>query len=328
MRKIFLTLAVFVMAICANAQKNQYFWYQGNLMLGTQIAQIDSVTFGEGEPTDTLHIMLPRTIIKTVHDTVYITIHDTVCPNNIPEGALNGVFSVAADKKVRFSKGNLQFHMKDSIWRFADKQYEFLGDANSNCGNPSYDGYIDLFGWSTASTYFGVNTSSSNSTYKGDFVDWGVNINNGWFTLSHDEWTYLYQGRPNADKLYGMACVNGVNGCIFLPDDWQTPQGITFNTGTHYLNDPSSYALVNNLTIEEWGKLEQNGAVFLSAAADRDGVVFNSMWSTWYYGFYWTSTSNGTTSADCFVINPAELSTGGSNNRHYGDAVRLVIEVE
>ena len=80
MKKVLLAIAVFVMAICANAQKNQYFWYQGNLMMGNPIAQIDSVTFGEGEPTDTLHIMLPRTIIKTVHDTLYVTIHDTICP--------------------------------------------------------------------------------------------------------------------------------------------------------------------------------------------------------------------------------------------------------
>lgn len=78
MKKFFLSLAVFVMAICANAQTNQYFWYQGNLMMGNPIAQIDSVTFGEGEPADTLHILLPRTIIKTVHDTVIKIVHDTV----------------------------------------------------------------------------------------------------------------------------------------------------------------------------------------------------------------------------------------------------------
>ena len=81
MKKLFLSLALFVMALCANAQTNQYFWYNGNLMMGNPIAQIDSVTFGEGEPADTLHILLPRTIIKEVHDTVYITIHDTICPN-------------------------------------------------------------------------------------------------------------------------------------------------------------------------------------------------------------------------------------------------------
>ena len=82
MKKYFLSLAVFVMALCANAQTNQYFWYQGNLMMGNPIAQIDSVTFGN-EDTDSILIYLPRTIIKTVevHDTTYIIVHDTVCPN-------------------------------------------------------------------------------------------------------------------------------------------------------------------------------------------------------------------------------------------------------
>ena len=105
MKKIFLTLAVFVMAICANAQNNQYFWYQGNLMMGNPIAQIDSVTFGEGEPVDTLHIMLPRTIIKTiaVHDTVIV--HDTIFINKceheyvdlgLPSGTLWATCNVGA----------------------------------------------------------------------------------------------------------------------------------------------------------------------------------------------------------------------------------------
>ena len=79
MKKIFLSLAILVIACCANAQTNQYFWHQGKLMLGAPIAQTDSVTFG-AEDTDSILIYLPRTIIKEVHDTVYIIVHDTVCP--------------------------------------------------------------------------------------------------------------------------------------------------------------------------------------------------------------------------------------------------------
>lgn len=87
MRNFFITLVVLAMAICANAQKNQYIWYQGNLMMGNPIAQIDSVTFGENEPTDTLHILLPRTNIQTIaiHDTVNIIVRDTVYVHNDSE---------------------------------------------------------------------------------------------------------------------------------------------------------------------------------------------------------------------------------------------------
>ena len=168
MRKLFLSLAVFVMALCANAQTNQYFWYQGNLMMGNPIAQIDSVTFGEGEPADTLHILLPRTIIKTVYDTIYITIHDTVCPNDIPEGALAGEFSVSATKKVRFSKGNLQFNAaqgthqcadgttQQGTWRFSENQYDTIGIVQQN-RSASYSGWIDAFAWGTSGWNSGAN---------------------------------------------------------------------------------------------------------------------------------------------------------------------------
>lgn len=125
MKKFFLSFAVFVMALCANAQTNQYFWYNGNLMMGNPIAQIDSVTFGEGEPADTLHIMLPRTIIKTVHDTVYVTIHDTVCPNEIP--------SIEASKT-------------EYLWLECNR--DFLINWNNDYCNIEYS--LDKNNWKTA----------------------------------------------------------------------------------------------------------------------------------------------------------------------------------
>jgi len=108
MKKVFLTFAVLVMAICATAQKNQYFWYQGNLMLGNPIAQIDSVTFG-AEDTDSILVYLPRTIIKTVevHDTVYITIHDTVCPNENIDTTHNGFRYVDLGLSVMWADANV-----------------------------------------------------------------------------------------------------------------------------------------------------------------------------------------------------------------------------
>ena len=133
-KKFFLSLAVFVMALCANAQMNQYFWFNGNLMMGNPIAQIDSVTFGEDEPADTLHILLPRTIIKTVevHDTVYITIHDTICPNEKP--------SIEASKT-------------EYLW--IETKEEFLIDWNNDYCNIDYS--FDKVNWTTA-----VATSANN----------------------------------------------------------------------------------------------------------------------------------------------------------------------
>lgn len=337
MKKIFLTLAIFVMAICASAQKNQYFWYQGNLMLGSPIAQIDSVTFGEGEQVDTLHIMRPRTIIKTMHDTVYITIHDTVCPDDIPEGALKGVFSVAADKKVRFSKGNLQYQASTTTWRFADHQYDFVGHASkgnvyineTKCNNANisstYSGWIDLFGFSTTTGNYGVSSSTTSSLYTGSFVDWGTLFNDEWYTLSVEEWKYLLNTRANASMLRGVARVNGANGVVLLPDEWQTPDGITFQSGVASNYGEDYYKTVNDFTEEQWTIMEQNGAVFLPAGSRRSGT---SVDNTWGFGLYWTSSAVSTSKSRVFCFNADFMRAGDEYGNYLGMNVRLIQEVE
>ena len=64
-------------------------------------------------------------------------------------GALYGYFSVAPDRKIRFSQGNLQYQPSTATWRFALHQYDCIGDENSNI-SADYDGWIDLFGWGTS----------------------------------------------------------------------------------------------------------------------------------------------------------------------------------
>ena len=60
----------------------------------------------------------------------------------VPEGALNGKFSVSADKAVRFSQGNLQCYRDyPRVWFFAKKQTDFIGQVAVN-------DTMDLFGWS------------------------------------------------------------------------------------------------------------------------------------------------------------------------------------
>lgn len=326
MKRLFLSLAVFVMALCANAQKNQYFWFNGNLMMGNPIAQIDSVTFGEGEPADTLHILLPRTIIKEVHDTVYITIHDTVCPNDIPEGALNGLFSVSADKKVRFSKGNLQYQASTDTWRFAENQYDYIGEGNSNI-SPTYSGWIDLFGWGTGSNP--TNISSNDADYQ-NFVDWGINSiehspSNTWRTLSNDEYNYLFNLRENANSLYGQATVNNVYGLVILPDNFILPTGLNFVPIPNNWNQ-------NVYTLSSWKLMEENGAVFLPAAGWRGIYIYGEHnYHSDGSGSYWSSTSISSSNQyyllfDNYVIYPT--SSFIENTRGNGHSVRLVHNIE
>ena len=193
-----------------------------------------------------------------------------------PEISGIGVFSVSADKQVTFSPGNLQYTQPTDTWSFASAQYEVLGTDNVIGGTVTSDEYgyyksgtaladkVDLFGWSTSSTNFGVSTSRDDSDYYGSFLDWGTNkigndAPNTWRTLTYNEWYYLLWERPNYSNLCGVAQVNGVNGLVFLPDNWTCPAGVTFKSGFHSNYGVDYYAAYQTFTAEQWSKLEAAG---------------------------------------------------------------------
>ncbi|MBR4339274.1 MAG: Ig-like domain-containing protein [Bacteroidales bacterium] len=70
-------------------------------------------------------------------------------------------FTVSSDgRRVQFSPGNLQYNAFSNSWRFAEHQYDFVGDGGKLGGNvpesdnclidSAYGGWIDLFGWMTS----------------------------------------------------------------------------------------------------------------------------------------------------------------------------------
>ena len=152
---------------------------------------------------------------------------------NATEGALRGKFSISSTKQIQFSKGNLQYQASTDTWRFAENQWDTIGIANKNISE-SYDGWIDLFGFSTG------NKPTERSQYYDNYEttfnhDWGANaISNGgnepnhWRTMSPDEWAYIFHDRANAKSRLGLGKVNGVNGFILLPDDWEKPISMEF----------------------------------------------------------------------------------------------------
>ena len=236
----------------------------------------------------------------------------------------NYEFSISSSKQVTFSMGNLQYHPLNDEWRFAPSQLDYIGDANRNISS-SYNGWLDLFGWSTPTTDFGVTTSTNSSDYSGSFVDWGTNqigtdSPNTWRTLMSGEWQYLLNLRNNASSLKGVAQVNGVNGLILLPDTWTCPSGITFRSGFHSNLGVKYYAAYQTFTIDEWSKMEKAGAVFLPAAGVRSYTVANVQ----NQGYYWSSTTAdylGNVYYLYFISNEASMKYGGPSN-HF--SVRLV----
>ena len=248
-----------------------------------------------------------------------------------------GVFFVSYGKQVTFSPGNLQYTRSTDTWSFASAQYEVIGTDNVIGGSVSSDGSgddkygtvladkVDLFGWSTSATHFGVSTSKNCADYSGTFVDWGTNkigndAPNTWRTLTKDEWEYLLNSRPNASSLKGVAQVNGVNGLILLPDNWTCPSGVSFKSGFHRNNGEDYYAVYQTFTAAEWSKLEAAGAVFLPAAGNRYG---SDVYSVQYYGCYWYATEVNSGYAYCLDLDSDEADMG-DRHRGIGQSVRLV----
>ena len=341
MKKFFFLLACVSMSVLCMAQVNQLIWANGRLLYGSPIESIDSLTYDEMENVDTLHLLLPRTLIKVVHDTVYI--HDTVyvetdCGDEIPSAGI-GTFSVSADKQVTFSKGNLQYTQSTNTWSFASAQYEMIGTDNvtgdSVSSDPKYgdEKYgdaladkVDLFGWSTSATNFGVSTSTDwENDYSGSLVDWGTNkigndAPNTWRTLSYVEWHYLRFDRTNADDLVGVAQVNGVNGLILLPDNWTCPAGVTFISGFHSEYSVEAYGQYQTFSADQWSLLESAGAVFLPAAGYRYG---SNVYNVQGNGYFWSATESRGANAYCLYFYSIEARMG-IPYRHYGRSVRLV----
>ena len=256
------------------------------------------------------------------------------------KGALPGIFSVSATKKVNFSQGNLQYRPRIKTWRFAVNQYDIAGSDNNNVYMQAYcSSWVDLFGYGTsgwdggAGRFMPYETTTNNTEYTeatdgNDLVDFYANadwgfynpiINGGnqtalWRTLTYSEWTYLLTQRPNASQLQGMATVESTTGYIILPDDWVCPAGLSF------VNTTSSYT-VNVYNAASWATMEAAGAVFLPAAGVR---VSSATSDIGILGNYWTASHVNGTTGYSFHIEANQNIMQNSVTYSTGCSVRLV----
>ena len=221
---------------------------------------------------DTCHSWMPNQyILDSVVGGHFFTSTSTESKARLAQGLLEGTFSIGPERTIRFSKGNLQYNAAANMWRFADHQYDYIGDPNRKYGK-SYAGWIDLFAWGTSGYrdrppyYFSPTASNyggGNKNIEGTSYDWGVynKISNGgnhnglWRTLSVYEWDYLLTQRPDAWLLRTTAVIGNVQGLVLLPDDWLR-RGF----------DTLDYKMLYTLSLEQWDILERAGAVFLPAA--------------------------------------------------------------
>ena len=266
--------------------------------------------------------------------------NNNVAEKKCNDGALNGLFSVSPNKKIRFSMGNLQFNAKKYEFRFADHQWDIIGRDNEKV-SPNYDGWIDLFGYGT-SGYMGCQpceTSENGEAYPNQHIadtknDWGVYnpiVNGGnkaglWRTLTSDEWAFLMNKRLNYAKLRTEACVNGVYGVIFLPDNFyenRVPLSLVCTRLTEEDNGKGYHYKSNILNLDQWSILEKAGAVFLPSAGQRRGgkVYFSPVsWSYWSSSMGRLDNENRALSANIFI--------NGYYRPQEARAVRLVQDIK
>ena len=265
---------------------------------------------------------------------------------SLPGGAIDGLFTINADgTQVYFSQGNLQYQASTNTWRFAENQWNYTGEDNSNISE-TYDGWIDLFGWGTSGYNHGAvcyqpwSTSTSEGNYwvygQSNYnlydgngqADWGYNAisnggnteNSGWRTLTVDEWDYVINTRITVSGIrWAQGTVNGVNGTILLPDNWTASIYALNNTnGGNYDS--------NTITAEDWTNiLEANGVVFLPATCWRHGT---SVYDIGSYGNYRSASYSTGYAAYVVGFGSGYLSTNYSYTRCDGFSVRLVRNAE
>lgn len=221
------------------------------------------------------------------------------------------LFSVAADRQVIFSQGNLEYQASTGTWRFAEDQNFFIGNNAGNNADTTtrktQSDWIDLFGWGTSgwnngnvkympydanvkdwtNIYYGPKSGDTYYDLTGDYAnsDWGVynRISNGgnktgmWRTPTISEWSYLTN--------YSRGATNTVNNITRAKYTYASianmhngiiffPDTFTVPTLTNSTWGPINQksAYTTSISESDWYALEAAGCIFLPAAGGRSAA--------------------------------------------------------
>ncbi|MCR5013180.1 MAG: hypothetical protein K6A28_00215 [Bacteroidales bacterium] len=264
-------------------------------------------------------------------------------------GALQVHFS-QGNLQYQASTGTWRFaeHQWSYVGATEPDQYGHVGGNVEGSSNhlisETYDGWIDQFGWGTSGfdhgavcyqpyststmywDYYAYGSDTCNLYDQTGKADWGYNaISNGgnavnrWRTLTIAEWHYLlFERHTESSMLFAKASVDGVNGLVLLPDDWNA-SNYSF-THVNVGGDDASFN-DNLLSLSQWDALESEGAVFLPASCFRYGSSVQTINAV---GHYWSSSKAERTSAYYMSFGNLSVSTEGDYYNYPGRAVRLV----
>ena len=241
------------------------------------------------------------------------------------------------------------------VWQLAENQYDYIGADNAEADS-TYNGWIDIFGWGTSGWESGAKAyqpwcisqtaadyqpvdATSDLTGMADYADWGRYnaIYNGgnrpyeWRVLTAEEWLYLFQHGQWTMGRVQVSDKKSVRGFMLLPVGFQCPAGITVRllgsgdeSGTQKAVSQGDYA-ANRYTMEQFGKLQTAGMVFLPCAGFRDAgeVDYVNM-----VGGYWSSTAYGSLNAKALYFFSNMVDADYLPLRSFGYSVRLVKDAE
>lgn len=279
----------------------------------------------------------------------------------MPEGAIKGAFSINDSTQVMFSKGNLQYQASTGTWRFAENQYDYVGnDVYGNvmengvkCDNtlisPDYNGWIDLFGWGTSGWnngnvfyhpydhytdsidgnhgfgYGPTNGSSYLFNLDGDYAqsDWGYNAISNGGNQTTGQWRTLTKNEWNYLYSREKSYISATVDGVYGAIIF--PDYWVCPDGITFNN---SYSYQNNVfTIAQWELLENAGAVFMPSAGYRDGTQISDLGDIDHAkGHYWLATYENEKNGSfhhIFPSGPTNTLLGG-DCRSKGYSVRLV----
>jgi hypothetical protein len=288
---------------------------------------------------------------------IAVTVNIIVIPEGAISGKftinLDGDQVYFSQGNLQYQASSCTWRFAENQWDYVGTQNPYPGfeAGGTVCGSDNfnisqtYSGWIDLFGWGTSGYNHGAiayqpwNTSKSYSDYyaygnwqnnlydQNGQADWGYNAisnggnveNNGWRTLTLEEWYFVFNGRNTVSGIrWVRGSVNGVGGTILLPDNW--------TASIYTLNDTNGGNFASNtITSSDWiNILEANGAVFLPSAGHRSGT---SIFHAGTAGYYWQSRGGDSSYGMLYVV-LGDVHNTYSDGRYYGRSVRLVRNAE
>lgn len=202
------------------------------------------------------------------------------------------VFTAANGKKVTFAPDNLYATITavDGSGVPTAADWHFGRPTQSATQSFTVGSKIDLFGWSSNGTYYGINSSTDPALYYGNgtFVDWGNNVIDDypaetWRTPSIDDWWY-FANHPSTfragyvatgivvvpegfidPKVNEAVYLDQITGEIVDYDGFQDHSQVweLINSG-HLNNEGIYYAESNDYTEEGRTSMKDAGAVFIT----------------------------------------------------------------